>query len=77
MQKHHPNLLTLRGLMAVMVVIALTVGGSVLAKMHPDRSGKIAWRGGHVILGRSIGVTLFLRLLTRSRSTEQSRPEMI
>lgn len=65
MKRYHPLLVSLHWIMALMIFMALVVGGPMLADIpnsSPDKAGAMA---GHMIWGLVVGVLLLARLITR------------
>ena len=65
MHRYHPLLVTLHWLMTLLILLALAVGGLVLANMPHDSPQKVQGLGGHMAVGMAIGVLLVIRLVTR------------
>ncbi len=68
MPKYHPVLVTLHWIMALMILIALIVGGMVLEDMAPDDPDTLLILAGHMSAGIVIGLLLIARLVTRLRT---------
>lgn len=69
MQRYHPLLVSLHWLMALMILMALALGGLGLANMPADSVDKVQAVGGHMVFGLGIGVLLVIRLITRLTTT--------
>ncbi len=73
MKRYHPLLVGLHWLIAVMILIALLVGGPGLADIKNDDPDKMFALTGHMIWGLSVGAFMIIRLATRFLS--QRPPE--
>ncbi len=65
MKRYHPLLVGLHWLVALMVLVALLVGGPGLADIKNDDPEKMFGLTGHMIWGLSIGAFMIIRLATR------------
>jgi len=65
MTRYHPLLVVLHWLLALMIILALLMGGAFLSEMPNDDPEKIAALQGHMIIGIAILVLMAIRLLTR------------
>jgi cytochrome b561 len=73
MQRYHPVLVALHWLIALMILVALLIGGPSLTAMANDDPDKLFGITGHMTFGLVIGVLMLLRLVTRFRA--KSPPE--
>lgn len=69
MKRYHPILVSMHWLVALMVLVALLVGGPSLAAIENDDPEKIFGLTGHMIWGLVIGTLMVFRLATRVFST--------
>lgn len=63
--RYHPALVALHWILALMIFMALVVGGPMLAVMENTNPEKLTGMTGHMIWGMTIGVLVVLRLITR------------
>lgn len=70
MKRYHPLLVALHWIVAIMIFMALVVGGPMMADMEPDDPQKLGGLGGHMIWGMTVGVLMIVRLITRKRSSK-------
>ncbi|GHB20314.1 cytochrome b [Pseudovibrio japonicus] len=63
--RYHPVLVALHWILALMIFMALIVGGPSLAAMDNADPEKLTGMTGHMIWGMTIGALLVLRLITR------------
>jgi cytochrome b561 len=73
MQRYHPVLVALHWLMALMILVALAVGGLILEEMANDDPDKIFVLRGHMSAGIVIGALLIVRLAARFRTRTPPR----
>ncbi|MAW87732.1 MAG: cytochrome B [Phyllobacteriaceae bacterium] len=66
--RYHPLLVALHWLMAAMIIVALVMGGAVLAETPNSDPGKIDALRGHMIFGLLLLVLVLLRLAVRLRT---------
>ncbi|MTI16201.1 cytochrome b [Rhodobacteraceae bacterium RKSG542] len=65
MTRYHPLLVALHWIVAIMIFMALVVGGPMLAEIsnsNPDKPGMMA---GHMVFGAAVGALILVRLVTR------------
>lgn len=65
MKRYNPLLVGLHWLIAIMILVALLLGGPSLAAMENDDPGKIFGLTGHMIWGLCIGGLMIIRLAIR------------
>ncbi|MCI2399273.1 cytochrome b/b6 domain-containing protein [Aliiroseovarius subalbicans] len=65
MKRYHPFLVGLHWLIAVMILVALILGGPSLAEIPNDSPDKMFGLTGHMIWGLTIGALMVTRLLLR------------
>ncbi|AZV78719.1 cytochrome b [Parasedimentitalea marina] len=65
MKRYHPFLVGLHWLIAVMIFVALILGGPSLAEIPNDSPDKMFGLTGHMIWGLTIGALMITRLLVR------------
>jgi len=65
MKRYHPLLVGLHWLVAVMILVALLIGGPGLADMENRDPEKMFGLTGHMIWGLLIGAFMIIRLATR------------
>ncbi|SFK08270.1 cytochrome b561 [Pseudovibrio ascidiaceicola] len=63
--RYHPVLVALHWILALMIFMALVVGGPIMAAMESTDPQKLTGMTGHIIWGMVVGVLLLLRLITR------------
>ncbi|WP_082597069.1 cytochrome b/b6 domain-containing protein [Pseudovibrio sp. POLY-S9] len=63
--RYHPALVALHWILALMIFMALVVGGPMMAAMESTDPQKLTGMTGHIIWGMTIGVLILLRLITR------------
>ena len=63
--RYHPVLVALHWIVALMIFMALVVGGPMLAEMDNADPEKLTGMAGHMIWGMTVGVLIILRLITR------------
>ncbi|WP_291729746.1 cytochrome b/b6 domain-containing protein [Leisingera sp. F5] len=68
MKRYHPLLVGLHWLVAVMILVALLIGGPSLAEMKNSDPEKMFGLTGHMIWGLSIGALMIVRLAMRAFS---------
>ncbi len=68
MKRYHPVLVALHWVLAIMILIALVVGGPMMADMVSTDPQKMTGLTGHMIWGMTIGILLIIRLVVRLRS---------
>ncbi len=68
MKRYHPALVSLHWLLAIMILLALVVGGPMMADMASTDPDKMFSLTGHMVWGMVIGVLLIIRLIVRARS---------
>lgn len=68
MTRYHPFVVALHWLVALMIFMALVVGGPGLEDMANDNPDKVNALAGHMIFGLVIGVLMIIRLITRRRT---------
>lgn len=75
MKRYHPLLVALHWIIAIMILMALLLGGPALAEMpstHPDKLFSIT---GHMIWGMVIGVLLIIRFIVRVKSKKPPKAD--
>lgn len=65
MTRYHPFLVALHWLTALMILVALLVGGPGLAALENTHPDKLFGLAGHMIWGGVIGVLMMVRLMMR------------
>lgn len=70
MTRYHPVLVALHWLLALMILVALIIGGPSLADMANDDPDKMFGLTGHMIFGLTIGALMLVRLGMRAFSTK-------
>lgn len=65
MKRYHPLLVGLHWLVAVMILVALLIGGPSLTEIKNDDPEKLFGLTGHMIWGLVIGAFMIVRLATR------------
>ncbi|SMR72153.1 cytochrome b561 [Aliiroseovarius halocynthiae] len=73
MKRYHPLLVSIHWIVALMVLLALLVGGPALAELENSDPDKIFALAGHMIWGIVIGTLMIIRLITRFST--QTPPE--
>ncbi len=68
MTRYHPVIAALHWIVAIMILMALVIGGPMLADMPNSNPDKLGGLAGHMIFGLSIGVLMLVRLVTRLRT---------
>ncbi|MDG2340301.1 MAG: cytochrome b/b6 domain-containing protein [Paracoccaceae bacterium] len=68
MTRYHPLLVAMHWLVAIMIIIAVFIGGPSLTAIDNSDPGKIMPLGGHIVWGLVIGTLMLIRLVTRLRS---------
>lgn len=68
MKRYHPALVALHWIVAVMILMALFLGGPGLANIDNADPGKVTALGGHMIWGIVVGALMLIRLLVRVKS---------
>lgn len=68
MTRYNPFLVALHWVLAIMILVALLVGGPGLAALAHDDPTKMFGLTGHMIWGLVIGVLMLIRLVIRLRS---------
>ncbi len=68
--RYHPALVVLHWLMAAMVIVALAMGGLVLAETPNSDPGKIDSLRGHMIFGSLLLILILVRLFVRMRTAK-------
>jgi cytochrome b561 len=63
--RYHPVLVALHWILALMIFMALVVGGPMMAAMESTDPQKLTGMTGHIIWGMVVGVLILLRLITR------------
>lgn len=66
MKRYHPLLVALHWLIALLIIVALVLGGPSLADLSNSDPQKIFALTGHMIWGLSIAALMLIRLATRS-----------
>lgn len=66
--RYHPVLVALHWIMAAMIVVALVMGGAVLAETPNSDPGKIDALRGHMIFGLLLLLLVLVRLVVRLRT---------
>lgn len=69
MKRYHPILVSMHWLVALMVLVALLVGGPSLTAIENDDPEKLFGLTGHMIWGLVIGTFMMIRLAMRWFST--------
>ncbi|MFT4715813.1 MAG: cytochrome b561 [Paracoccaceae bacterium] len=75
MKRYHPVLVGLHWLVALMILVALLIGGPSLADLKNDDPGKAFALTGHMIWGLSIGAFMIIRLAVRLLSKNPPRAD--
>lgn len=70
MRRYHPALVTLHWLLAFMIILALVMGGFVLAETPNDDPSKLYGLRAHMSVGLSILVLMLVRLAVRLFTTQ-------
>ena len=70
MTRYHPLLVALHWLLAIMILVALFVGGPGLVAIDNSDPGKLVPLAGHMVWGMVIGVLMIVRLIVRTKSTK-------
>jgi cytochrome b561 len=65
MKRYHPLLVAMHWIIAIMIVMALVIGGPSLADLKSTDPLKVTALGGHMVWGMVIGGLLIIRLVTR------------
>jgi len=65
MKRYHPVLVGLHWLVALMIIVALVVGGPSLADIKNDDPDKMFALTGHMIWGLAVGTFMIIRLAMR------------
>ena len=65
MKRYHPFLVSLHWLSAIMILVALILGGPSLAEIPNENPDKMFGLTGHMIWGLTIGGLMITRLLMR------------
>ena len=68
MTRYHPLLVAMHWLVAIMIIIAVFIGGPGLTAIENSDPEKITPLGGHMVWGLVIGALMLIRLVTRVRS---------
>lgn len=72
--RHHPALVTLHWLLALLLLVALGMGTLVLGPMPLEAPGKVDALRGHMIAGMLIGALMLVRLVVRVFTVPQVAP---
>lgn len=75
MKRYHPLLVALHWLLAVMIIVALVMGGNVLAALPNDDPDKMFSLRAHMSIGVIIGTLMIARLVTRLRSAHPPKAD--
>ncbi|WP_108817740.1 cytochrome b [Pseudovibrio sp. Alg231-02] len=73
--RYHPALVALHWILALMIFMALVVGGPMMAAMESTDPQKLTGMTGHIIWGMTIGVLILLRLITRFVTTKPAKAD--
>lgn len=65
MTRYHPLLVALHWILALMIAVALIMGGFVLSEMPNDDPFKVTGLRAHMTAGMAIGALMLIRLVTR------------
>lgn len=68
MTRYHPLIVALHWLLALMILMALVIGGPMLADIDNSDPAKLGALGGHMIWGLTVGTLMIVRLITRARA---------
>lgn len=68
MTRYHPALVALHWILAIMIIVALVMGGQVLAALPNDSPDKMFSLRAHMSIGLIIGTLMVARLVTRLRT---------
>ncbi|MDE9449164.1 cytochrome b/b6 domain-containing protein [Aliiroseovarius sp. Z3] len=68
MTRYHPLLVALHWILAIMIIVALIMGGQVLAALPNDSPDKMFSLRAHMSIGLIIGTLMVIRLVTRLRT---------
>jgi cytochrome b561 len=72
--RHHPALVALHWLLALMLMVALAMGTFVLSGIPMESPEKIGALRGHMVVGVLIGFLMLVRLVVRLRTRHQLAP---
>jgi cytochrome b561 len=72
--RHHPALVALHWLLAIMLMVALAMGTFVLSGIPMESPEKIGALRGHMVVGVLIGFLMLVRLVVRLRTRHQLAP---
>lgn len=75
MTRYHPLLVALHWLLALMILVALLLGGPLLAGLPNDDPQKLTGLAGHMVWGAVIGGLLIVRLAVRLRSQHPAKAD--
>lgn len=75
MKRYHPVLVALHWFLALMILVALLIGGPMLADLPHTDPQKISGMTGHMIWGMTIGVLLIVRLIVRRNSQKPPKAD--
>ena len=73
--RYHPVLITLHWVLALMIILSLFVGGTMLAEMPNSDPGKVFALRGHMIFGIAILLLMLVRLVVRLRTNKPAHAE--
>ncbi|KZK91693.1 cytochrome b561 [Pseudovibrio sp. W64] len=73
--RYHPALVALHWILALMIFMALVVGGPMMAAMESTDPQKLTGMTGHIIWGMTIGVLILLRLIIRFVTTKPAKAD--
>jgi len=68
MRRYHPVMVALHWIVALMILVAVFIGGPSLADIENSDPSKVTALGGHMIWGIVVGVLMLIRLIVRMRS---------
>ena len=72
--RHHPALVALHWLLALMLMVALMMGTFVLSAQPLDAPGKVDALRGHMVVGMLIGALMLVRLVVRKLTVKHVVP---
>lgn len=65
MKRYHPALVAMHWIVAIMIFMALVIGGPMMADLKSTDPQKLSGLTGHMIWGSVVGALLIIRLITR------------
>lgn len=74
-QRYHPVLVALHWILVIMVLMALVVGGPMMADLQNTDPTKLSGLTGHMIWGIVVGVLFVIRLITRLKTQKPPKAD--